>query len=216
MSEVLSELKAMESICAALQSLEPAARNRAVWWLLGALRTSDGQIPTSALISESQNLTDGSSQNTYDSPAIRSAPAIPPAIPPAIQGVDSALERTPKEFISHKNPQSVVERIVCLAFYLTHHRETSMFGSREIEALNTDAACSSINRTRDLDNASRSGYLVPAPDRKKQISAKGEDLVKALPDREAVKVALSKYSSQKRRKPSSSTKKRETSNGDAE
>lgn len=208
MSEELSEFKAMEIMCAALQALEPSARNRAAQWLLGALGTPEGLSSSSASTSEHKHSNDGGISGAQ---VIPSAPAAP-----TIQNSISPPELTPKEFISQKNPQSVVERISCLAFYLTHHRGTPVFGGQEIEALNTEAACTTINRARDLDNASRAGYLVPAGNGKKQISSRGEEIVKALPNREAVKSAQAKYPAQRKRRASSGTKKRGTANGDTE
>lgn len=133
---------------------------------------------------------------------------------PTAKDTTPARDLSAKAFISQKQPQSVVERITCLAFYLTHYRQTPHFSGIDIEKLNTEAAGRTINPTRDPDNASKAGYLVPADNRKRQISAKGEDLVNALPDREAAKAVMAKYGPQRRRR-GAGTKKREA-NGDSE
>ena len=218
MSEELAQLEAMEIICAALrslESLEPSARDLTVQWLLGALSTSDSVATGSTITPEHQHSVDGSSKGPQSVHRIQNSDGVQ-TTPRDTRNDIIITESTPKEFIRQKQPQSVVERITCLAFYLTHHRGMPTYGGAEIDALNTQAAAASINRTRDLDNARRAGYLVSAGDGKKQITTKGEDLVQALPDREAVKAALSKYPPQRKRKPSSSTKKRGTTNGDAE
>lgn len=197
MSEVLSELKAMETIYTTLQPLQPSARQRVVSWLLGVLGMAD-ELPATSVTPEVNLDGDGRS----------------PQEAPSIQDTITDADLSPKEFISQKHPQSTVERITCLAFYLTHYRATASFDGGQIEKLNTEAACPTINRSRDMDNASKAGYLVPAENRKRQISARGEGLVKALPDREAVKALQAKYGPQRRRK-TASVKKREA-NGDAE
>jgi hypothetical protein len=199
MSQGLSELKAMETAYAALQPLEPVAQRRAVEWLLGALSMQRADLAN-------------------DQTPIETSPQDRPGF-----GESSAAEQnelngpfTPKEFINQKKPQTIAERIACLAFYLAHYRNTSSFGSAEIESLNTEAAQSSINRSRDVDNARRLGYLVPAADGKKQISAKGEEFVNALPDRGAVKSVRSNHQTPRRRKSSNGAKKSDAPKGDAQ
>ena len=216
MSEGMTELKAMEAAYSALQPLKPCAQRRAAQWLLSALGLLDIQdapenpAPTRVSAPENQDhngnapeVAEGS-QSTQDVHETRNAHGA--------QGTNL----TPKQFVSQKKPQTVAERIACLAFYLTHYREVPTFGPAEIEALNTDAACTSINRSRDIDNARRRGYLVPAIDGKKQISAMCEDFVNALPDRAAVKAMRAENSAPKKRRPSGGSKKRDTANGDDE
>lgn len=93
----------------------------------------------------------------------------------------------PKQFMREKNPQTDVERAACLAYYLTHHRSTQHFKSREIAALNTEAAGPKINMARAVDKATNPNhYLAPAGGGKKQITSHGEEMVEALPDRDKV------------------------------
>ncbi len=47
---------------------------------------------------------------------------------------------SPKEFLRDKKPASDVERVACLAYYLTHHRDIPHFKTVDISALNTEAA----------------------------------------------------------------------------
>jgi hypothetical protein len=118
------------------------------------------------------------------------APAIGGAIPKAAPGSPTGDIKsfTPKEFIRQKSPKSDVDRVACLAFYLTYARDISAFSSRELSALNTEAAGSKINMSRAVDNATKhNGYLASAGKGKKQITTYGEDVVNALPDHEAVK-----------------------------
>ena len=44
---------------------------------------------------------------------------------------------SPKEFLRDKKPASDVERVACLAYYLTHHRDIPHFKTVDISALNT-------------------------------------------------------------------------------
>lgn len=96
----------------------------------------------------------------------------------------------PKTFIRQKAPINDVQRVACLAYFLTHVRGTPHFKSRDIAALNTDAAGPRINMSRAVNNAANQNhYLAPAGGGKKQITSRGEDVVNALPDQEAVRAA---------------------------
>ena len=57
-------------------------------------------------------------------------------------GSDFSKDRSisPKQFLLEKRPLSLVERIACLAYYLTHYRDTPHFKNVEVSALNTEAA----------------------------------------------------------------------------
>jgi hypothetical protein len=98
---------------------------------------------------------------------------------------------SPKEFVFQKQPRSDVEKVACLAFYLTHYRDTPHFKTLDISKLNTDAAQVKFsNAAVAVDNATKKGFLVPAEKGQKQLSAVGEQYVLALPDREAAHAAL--------------------------
>ncbi len=197
MSEILSEVRAMETVWTALEPLDPSARTRVVTWLLGVLGMPDELAGTSEE-APAQSL-NGDESSSHVTPPVQSS-----VIP---------TDLSPKAFISQKNPQSTVERITCLAFYLTHFRGTPFFNGVEIEKLNREAAGPTINPSRDPDNASKAGYLATAEHRKRQITAKGEELVNTLPNREAIKAMQSKYPPQRKRR---ATTKRREANGDTE
>ena len=202
MSEGLTELRAMESAYAALEPLDADARRRAARWLVDTLGITDALISSPSAPPEPRPPTDANTarRGTAGGAHDQRSPNVTPS---------------PKVFISAKRPAAVAERVACLAFYLTHYRNMQSFGGGDIATLNTEAAAPRLNTSRDLDNADRaSGYLVSAGDRKKQITARGEALVAALPDREAVKAALQEYPHKKRRSTASSKKRGQTNGAD--
>ena len=98
---------------------------------------------------------------------------------------------SPKAFLIEKRPQSDVERIACLAYYLTHYRDQPTFKTLELSKLNTEAAQIKLsNPARAVDNAAGAHFLIPAGQGKKQLSAIGELYVQALPDRIAAREAI--------------------------
>lgn len=96
---------------------------------------------------------------------------------------------SPKDFLRAKNPRTDVQRIACLAYYLTHNRGQAHFKTKDITDLNTEAAAPKLsNPSFAVNNAAKqSHYLAPAGSGKKQITALGEDAVNALPDQDAVR-----------------------------
>ncbi|RXH14739.1 hypothetical protein [Bradyrhizobium guangzhouense] len=102
------------------------------------------------------------------------------------------LSISPKQFLLQKQPRTDVERVACLAFYLTHYRDSPHFKTLDLAKLNTEAAQPKFsNAAYAATNAAKMGYLAPAPKSQRQISAAGEQFVQALPDREAAKLAMS-------------------------
>ena len=100
----------------------------------------------------------------------------------------SSEDPTPKEFLLEKKPDTEVERVACLAYYLAHYRDIPRFKTIEISKLNTEAAQTKLsNASRTVFGAVRSGYLADAAKGMKQLSAEGERYVEALPDRGAAK-----------------------------
>jgi hypothetical protein len=100
---------------------------------------------------------------------------------------------SPKEFLLKKQPQSDVERVACLAYYLAHYRDQIHFKTGDIKALNTEAAQRGFSNTAAaVSNATSYGYLAPAIKGMKQLSAGGEMYVEALPDREAASSAMTR------------------------
>lgn len=107
-----------------------------------------------------------------------------------------ADEPSVKVFVHEKAPTTDVERVACLAYYLAHHRSTPNFKTKDITALNTEAAQRPFSNTAvAVDNATKTGYLVPSIKGCKQLSAAGERFVQALPDREAAKEIMDRVRS---------------------
>jgi hypothetical protein len=117
---------------------------------------------------------------------------------------------SPKQFLLEKQPKTDVERVACLAYYLTHFREIPHFRTLEISKLNTEAAQPKFSNAHySLQNAMAMGYLAAATKGNKQISAAGERFVQLLPDREAARAAMN--SLRNRRVKRDSAKSRKTS-----
>src|SRR6185312_8399188 len=90
-----------------------------------------------------------------------------------------------------KAPVTDVERMACLAYYLTHYRDTPHFKTLDLSKLNTEAAQPKFaNAANTTNNSVKRGYLVPSTKGQRQLSAAGERFVLALPDREAAKSAM--------------------------
>lgn len=100
-------------------------------------------------------------------------------------------DMSPKQFLVEKDPQTDVERVTCLAYYLAHYRGQEHFQALDISKLNTEAAQPKFLETSNtLRHATASGYLVPAAKGSRQLSAAGEQFVLALPDRVAAKAVM--------------------------
>lgn len=111
---------------------------------------------------------------------------------------------SPKEFLRDKSPLTDIERIGCLAYYLTHYREQPHFKTLDLSSLNTEATQPKMsNPTVAVDNATKAGLLVQAGKGSKQISAAGEIFVQALPDREAAKASIANMRLKRRNKKTS-------------
>jgi hypothetical protein len=112
-------------------------------------------------------------------------------------GEDKSL--SPKDFLWQKQPKTAIERVACLAYYLTHYRDTPFFKTADINRLNTEAAQMRFsNPPMAVNDAGKTGYLVAAEKGRKQLSAMGEQFVRVLPDREAARLVAS--SSRRKRK----------------
>ena len=108
---------------------------------------------------------------------------------------------SPKEFLLEKQPRTDVERVACIAFYLTHYRDTPHFKTLDLSKLNTEAAQPKFANTANAaNNAVKTHYLVPSTKGNKQLSALGEQFVRALPDRDAAKASMSKARPRRRLK----------------
>jgi len=156
-----TDLEVLTSIVTALQSLDHEAQKR----ILQAVATFLG-------ISEIKE----AQQPTSDSH----------------HGVSFSENRdmSPKDFLREKSPRTDIERIACLAYYMTVYRQTPHFKTLDLSNLNTEAAQPKLsNATFAVVNATNRGLLVPAGKGSKQLSAAGELFVQALPDRIAAKAS---------------------------
>lgn len=96
-----------------------------------------------------------------------------------------------KRFMHDKGPNTDVERVACLAYYLMHHRAMPHFKTKDITELNTEAAQRRFSNTAfAVENATKTGYLVPSIKGCKQLSASGERFVELLPDRNAAREVM--------------------------
>jgi hypothetical protein len=110
---------------------------------------------------------------------------------PVSGGFSEDRSISPKEFMLEKHPRTDVERVACLAYYLTHYKDLPHFKTIDLSTLNTEAAQAKFsNAAFSVNNASKMGYLVPATKGHKQLGAIGEKFVRALPDRDAAKEVM--------------------------
>lgn len=113
---------------------------------------------------------------------------------------------SPKDFLFQKQPSTDVERVACLAFYLTHYRATLHFKTVDISRLNTEAAQRKFaNSASTVNNATHAGFLAPMSSGMKQLSADGERYVDELPDRVAARAAFGKRKARRQRRRPSNT-----------
>lgn len=120
---------------------------------------------------------------------------------PAPTAFSSDRSISPKEFIREKQPKTDVERVACLAYYLTHYRETPFFKTIDISKLNTEAAQPKLsNAAMAVDNATKTNYLVPAAKGNKQISASGETFVQLMPNRDMARSEMQKLRPRRKRR----------------
>jgi hypothetical protein len=117
-------------------------------------------------------------------------------------------ELTLKDFILHKKPIGHYERIACIAFYLEKTKGMEGCKTVDITNANSEARQPKIPNTALYVNHTTNtyGYLISIGNAKKGISARGEALVDALPDREKVATALKEHSIKKKPAKKSKTK----------
>jgi hypothetical protein len=109
------EIGAMQAALAALSSLQPDEQSRVLGWLADKLK-----------------ITPAAHQAAAD--AAQALGTSPHALTPA------GAAPKPKAFLAQKKPSTDVERVTCLAYYLTHYRDTAQFKTRDLTALNKEAA----------------------------------------------------------------------------
>lgn len=115
---------------------------------------------------------------------------------------------SPKQFMLEKQPKTDVERMACLAYYLTHFRDTPHFKTNDLSKLNTEAAQRKFsNAAVTAKNAVQARFFVPAPKKgHRQLSAEGEQIIAALPNREAAATIRKRMSPHKTTKTHSKKK----------
>src|ERR1044072_48666 len=159
MTEPAKILEAMQTAVTALEPLEPAERADALAW-----------------IAKTQG----------------AGPALGAATGAGAGGTDpqggGGDDLTPKQFVAAKRPDSELERYLCLAYYLTHHRAEPAFKTDDISRLAVEAAQPKFtNASQRGKDAVKDQLLAAAGAGKRQLTDLGERVVEALPDRQTVK-----------------------------
>lgn len=165
-----SETDAMAACFDALKDLTPEEQGRALDWLRSKLAIPIGATAQTG----SPQLSTGGLGVTHLATTVSQGGKV-----------------SPKIFMAQKRPNSDVERVTCLALYLSQYEGKTEFKAKDISGLNTRAAGTRIgNVSQALKNASKSvGYMTSAGGGKKQLTIRGEAVALALPDRAAVKAA---------------------------
>ncbi len=160
-----SEVDAMRDVDAALSRLDPDAQKRVVDWASSKHRIKfRTDQDGSEMISE---VTGGQAQHAKDI----------------------------KSFLSQKRPENFYERVACLVYYLEKVKDKPEVGTKDITEANSDARMSRLtNPAVFVKHATHTyGYLTSLGKRKFAISARGEAVVEALPDRAKVEEAHEKF-----------------------
>jgi len=174
-SDYSTDAQALQVVISALQKLDARSRQR----LLSTVSTFFGLD-----IALGKGQTDNRSQNPSSDVNNGYSPTKPGSF-----SEDRSL--SPKEFLLQKKPAQDVDRIACLAYYMTHYQNQPHFKTLDLSILNTEAAQVKFsNAAKSVSNAAAAGLLVPAGKGMKQLSANGELYVQALPDRAAAKAAI--------------------------
>ncbi len=182
-----NELNALQAVLAALKPLKPGARKKLLKTIMAFFEIN----MASNISDEAYSSYRGHTEASGDKP---------------VPTFSENRNMSPKEFMLQKQPRTDVERVACLAYYLTHYKSTPHFKTLDISKLNTDAAQIKFsNPARAADHATQYGYLVPTTRGQKQLSAGGELFVQALPDYTLAKEAMM---SARPRKNKSSIRKR--------
>lgn len=178
MADAIKELEAMKTALAALEDLDPEGRARALNWLASALNVNLKTTKTGT--AEEEDPGNGGGGHA---------------------GVDPTVD-DPKAFLANKNPETDIERIACLAYYLSKHNDQRTFSTKDLTELNLSAAGRQIGNPSQAaaDAVRKRGFLAAAGGGRRQITRVGEEVVEALPDREKVKAVTDKIPRKKRRK----------------
>ncbi len=108
---------------------------------------------------------------------------------------------SPRDFMHEKDPKTDVERVTCLAYYLTNYRDMPHFKTVDLSKLNTEAAQIKLsNPSASIENATKAALLTTAGGGSKQISMYGDKVALALPDRDKVREILKSIKRRMRKK----------------
>lgn len=174
-----SEFDALSAVIGALQPLDDEARRRIVESAVTFLRITGARVGVTA-----HSVAAG---HTSTAAISEQAP------------FSENTRMSVKDFILEKEPRTDVERLACLAYYLTHYRGTPHFKTIDLSLLNTEAAQPKFaNAANSANNAVKMGYLVPSVKGQRQLSAFGERFVRALPDRDAARASVETMKRRKR------------------
>lgn len=180
-SNVDREVEAMQKSLGALSGLEQAEQKRVLEWLAEKLNLGNIGVPSPGIGEQRVGSHTGTPVKLGGTP-------------------------TPKSFLVEKRPATDVERVTCLAYYLAHYREMLQFKTKLLTKLNTEASQPKFsNAAVAVQNATvQNQFLSQAGAGNKQITARGEAFVEALPDQEKVKAALQAIPLRGYRKPKKS------------
>lgn len=177
-----------KALVTVLSALDPLDKNDRQWVLQSAANRWSISLPVSHAGSEN-----GGNANA-------AAVTAPLGKGNTANGHAAIAAHDARVFIRTKKPLNDVERVACLAYYIMKTKSQAGFTRKDINAAHTDSGGSNINMTRALDNATRqSKYLSNRGQREKQLTTVGEDVVEALPDRDAVAAVLAAARSGRKR-----------------
>ncbi len=115
-----------------------------------------------------------------------------------------------KDFLVQKKPIDTYERIACIVYYFEKVQGVEGVKTSQITQGNKDARQAPFSNPAVFVNhaANRHGLLTAIGGRKKALSARGEAVVDALPDREKVNMALTDHPIKRKAVKKSITKKK--------
>ena len=159
--ENFTEFEILKELDEKFTTLDQDAQQRAIDWIIAKYKLTDKKEGVSK------------QQNDSSSPTNKNAASL-------------------KEFLFFKKPIGHYERIACIAFYLEKTKGLEGCKTIDITNANSEARQPKIPNPALYVNhtANTYGYLISIGKGKKGISARGEALVEALPDREKAEAAL--------------------------
>lgn len=97
-----------------------------------------------------------------------------------------------KQFLAAKKPHGFYEQVTCVGYFLEKTQGVENFNTKDITVANTAARATKIpNPSLYVNHCQNTyGYFSNVGSGKKAMTTRGEALVEALPDRDAVKTAL--------------------------